>query len=107
MCLAASPVSAATGQKAATGKPSAGQKAPDTKSGTKKAGAPAPVPALVAALPPSAPADVLRRVLLKPYAAVTGAALPDTIWDGASLDGLKGKPTDLVLVVSRVLASGC
>ena len=65
------------------------------------------VPPFLVAMPDTAPKDTLRRILLKPYVAVTGAALTDAGWDGASLDGLKAKAPDLALVSASQLQAGC
>jgi putative spermidine/putrescine transport system substrate-binding protein len=114
--LAAGAVGAAPAGKGATrpqaqpaqlAQKAAAQTAPVPKVGPEKKAEPPPVPAFIVALPPAAPKDALRRLLLKPYVAVTGAALADTAWDGASLDALKGKPIDLALVDSSQLAAGC
>jgi putative spermidine/putrescine transport system substrate-binding protein len=66
-----------------------------------------PVAAFAAALPPSAPRDAVRRVLLKPYAGVAGAALADVVWDGADLAALKVRPPDLVLASAAQVQAGC
>jgi putative spermidine/putrescine transport system substrate-binding protein len=81
----------------------------------KQLGTPPPaaqaVPPFQVALPPAAPADVLRRALLKPYTAITGATLTNVPWDGAGLDALKPTPPaaapDLVLVNSAQVQAGC
>jgi putative spermidine/putrescine transport system substrate-binding protein len=91
------------------------QKVPARAAGSAKSGAavkgvdaPAAVVApFVVAMPDAAPKDAVRRLLLKPYVAVTGAALNDAGWDGASLDGLKGKSADLVLVNAAQAQAGC
>jgi putative spermidine/putrescine transport system substrate-binding protein len=70
----------------------------------------APAPAgpapLALALPPGAPKDALTR-LVRPYAEATGTALVPVAWDGASLDGLKKAPPDLVLLPGPLLLAGC
>ena len=76
-----------------------------------KPAGPPPVPAFTVAMPAAAPKDALRRILLKPYAAITGAALPDLAWDGASLDLLNPKPPatapDLALLTGAQVFAGC
>ncbi len=67
---------------------------------------PGPSP-LSAAIPATEPKDALRRVLLKPYAEVTGTELIDPAWDGASLDAFKKAPVDLVLLPGDALAAAC
>ncbi len=67
---------------------------------------PGPSP-LSAAIPAGEPKDALRRVLLKPYAEVTGTELADLPWDGASLDAFKKAPVDLVLLPGDALAAAC
>jgi putative spermidine/putrescine transport system substrate-binding protein len=62
---------------------------------------------LVAAIPPDVPKEVLRRLVLKPYADATGTELSDPAWDGASFDALKKITPDLVLVTGAQLAAGC
>jgi putative spermidine/putrescine transport system substrate-binding protein len=67
-------------------------------------------PALLAAIPPSAPAEKLRRLLLKPYAEATRTELPAIAWDGSNA-GLKtliaAHGADLVLVDATTLADLC
>ncbi len=70
------------------------------------AAGPAPQP-LTVAIPPGAPAEPLRRLLLKPYADATATQLATTSWDGAGLDGLKQPVPDLALVSGLQLAAGC
>ena len=87
------------------------------KLGEPKAAATQPVapdhphpPSLLAAMPPAAPGEKLRRLLLKPYAAATGTDLPTPAWDG-SAEGLKtliaAHGADLVLVDAASLADLC
>ena len=63
--------------------------------------------ALTVAIPPSAPAEPLLRLLLQSYADATGTHLVTTAWDGAGLEGLKQPPPDLALVTGEQLAVGC
>jgi len=67
----------------------------------------APPAALTVAIPPGAPAEPLLRLLLKPYADVTGTDLATTSWDGAGLEGLKQPVPDLALATGAQLAAGC
>ncbi len=66
--------------------------------------------ALLAAIPPGAPGEKIRRLLLKPYATATGTDLPAPAWDGSS-NGLKtllgAHGADLVLVDAANLADLC
>jgi putative spermidine/putrescine transport system substrate-binding protein len=71
-----------------------------------KPAAPGPSP-LSAAIPVTEPKDALRRVLLKPYADVTGTELADPPWDGAGPDALKKTPADLVLLPGDALTTAC
>lgn len=66
-------------------------------------------PPLLAAIPPDAPGEKLRRLLLKPYATATGTELAPLSWTGA--DGLKALLTahgaDLLLLDAATLADLC
>jgi putative spermidine/putrescine transport system substrate-binding protein len=64
-------------------------------------------PSLTVAIPPGAPTEPLLRLLLQPYADVTGTHLVTTPWDGAGLEGLKQPLSDLALVNGAQLAVGC
>jgi putative spermidine/putrescine transport system substrate-binding protein len=76
-----------------------------------KPAAPPPAAPFVAAMAAAAPKDALRRILLKPFAAITGAALPDPGWDGANLDLLTPKAPalapDLALLTGAQVFAGC
>jgi putative spermidine/putrescine transport system substrate-binding protein len=67
------------------------------------------LPALLAALPPEAPGEKLRRLLLQPYATATGTELPALSWKGA--DGLEAliaeHGADLILLDATKLADLC
>jgi putative spermidine/putrescine transport system substrate-binding protein len=92
-----------------SGKPAPSAAKPGAPAAAKPAappGATGPAPLLVA-IPPDAPADTLRKFLLKPYADVTGTNLAGTSWDGATLEGLKQTTPDLALVSGGQLAEGC
>jgi putative spermidine/putrescine transport system substrate-binding protein len=100
---AAGPAQKPAGKDAGGGK---GTSAAQVKPAGKEPPA-ADVAPLAVAWPDTAPKDAMRRVLLKPYLSVSGAALTDAGWDGASLDGLKGKTVDLALVSAAQVAAGC
>jgi putative spermidine/putrescine transport system substrate-binding protein len=67
------------------------------------------LPTLLAAMPPDAQGEKLRRLLLKPYATATGTDLPTLSWSGA--DGLKtllaAHGADLLLLDAATLADLC
>jgi putative spermidine/putrescine transport system substrate-binding protein len=67
-------------------------------------------PALLAAIAPGAPAEKLRRLLLKPYADATRTELPSLVWDGSSgalKTLLAAHGADLLLVDASTLADLC
>lgn len=64
-------------------------------------------PPLTVALPPAAPDDAVRKLLLQSYADATHTSLTTTSWDGATLDGLKQPVPDLALVTGPQLLAGC
>jgi putative spermidine/putrescine transport system substrate-binding protein len=105
--LALSLAAAGTAQKPA-GKDAGGKGEPAAQAKQAAKAAPAANAAPFAvAMPDTTPKDAVRRILLKPYLSVTGAALNDAGWDGATLDGLKGKTADLALVSAAQAQAGC
>jgi putative spermidine/putrescine transport system substrate-binding protein len=66
-------------------------------------------PPLLAAIAPDAPGDIIRRLLLKPYATATGTELPALTWHGAGgpKNLVASHGADLILVDAATLADLC